>query len=217
MSDAALAAQSKRIEELTAELSTVRSEAKTRRVANKKLAEEIATLKGSVANLTKERDEFKGKAESNPTELQAKLDAALGQIRDRTHRDAIQGLYDDSELDLSKSVPIDTLLKLIDYKAEGDAPDLKAIKAKVTAAQAANPFLKGQHGTGSQEAAGAAQNGKPRLDTGLGDAGSRGGHDTTARVMRVRRSEMQDPDFMRRNTKAIAEASAAGNFTIVDG
>lgn len=216
MSDTAIAALNNRIEALTRELSDARSEAKQRRLASKKLTTELEQLRSQVTTLTRERDDFKTKAETNPTELQKKLDDALGTIRNRNHRDALAKLYEDKDLDLSKSVPIDSLLKLLDYKAEGDAPDLAAVKAKVKEAQAAHPFLKGQHGSDSQNAPGGQPTGKPQLDTGMGDAGSRGGRDTTTRQLTVRKSDMQDPTFMRQHQKAIAEASAAGSLNIVE-
>jgi hypothetical protein len=218
MSDTAITALNDRIQDLTRQLSEARSEAKDRRVKGRKLTAENEQLKAQVANLTQSVNEWKQKAESNPTQLQQQLDAANAKIRDRVHRDAIQTLYDDASLDLSKSVPIDTLLKLIDYKAEGDTPDLQAVKARIVEAQKGNAFLKGQHGDqASQNAAGAAQPGsKPALDNGLADAGGRGARDTNARLLRITKADTRDPEFMRKNQQAIAEHSKAGTLQILD-
>src|SRR4051812_29852182 len=92
MSDVLISAQQKQITDLLAQVAQLNAEGKTRRIENKRLKGELETATGQVATLTTERDGFKAKAESGPTEHTAKIAELEGQLLSRDHTDAFAGV-----------------------------------------------------------------------------------------------------------------------------
>ncbi len=149
MSDVLIANLQKRLEELTTENASLKSENKDRRVKTRKATEELDQLKKDMGTLTTERDTLKTSAEAKPGELQARIGELEGQIRTRDHRDAFGAV---KEFEVSKDgkptkytlrdgVNVDSLWKQLDYKAEGETPDAKAISERLGQAVMAHPFL----------------------------------------------------------------------------
>jgi hypothetical protein len=154
MSDVAISSLEKRVEALLTENTTLKAEARDRRIKGKKLQEQLDAATKERDGLTKERDAFQAKADAAPSELQAKIDDLAGQIRTRDHRDAFQGVNelkvkakDDAGKDVEKTYTLHAKASIekvwgeIGYKAEGDLPDAAAITGHLGKALEAAPYL----------------------------------------------------------------------------
>jgi chromosome segregation ATPase len=140
MSEVLIASLQKRIDELTQEKAVLASEAKSRRLKAKAIAEENETLKSTVGALTTERDALKSRAEAAPHELQAQVDEYKGKLRDRDHRDKFKALAHAAGVTQDKA--LDDLWQLSGYKAEADEVDDAKITAAITGALAGRDWLK---------------------------------------------------------------------------
>lgn len=220
MSDALIASQQAEINRLNGELAKVRSEAKEHRIAKRKAVEELETLKKGgdgetakltkqVADLTGERDEWKAKAEANPGVLQTKIDELTGKIRTRDHTDAFKELAKDAGV-LQEQTALDDLWKATEWKADSDAVDKAGLKAKITEALAARPWLKPP----AEDPAEAAEAARKAADLPLqnGVDASRAGRDTASKRMTVRASQLSDAEWMRNN-----QATLTPGYAVVDG
>ncbi len=152
MSDATETLLQKRVEELTSENTSLKSENKDRRIKGRTHATELDTLRAQVVTLTTERDALRTKAEAGPTEKDATIADLTGQIRSRDHRDAFasvdsfEGAVDPKtgkapKHKLADGVTIDALWQLTGYKAEGETPKAEAVTKKLGEAVTAHPFL----------------------------------------------------------------------------
>ena len=156
-------------------------------------------------------------ASATPGEWQQKAEDLQKQLRSRDHRDAWLGAIGDQ---LGAKVPIEEVWAKLKYEPGDQVPTAEQIREQAQAARDAAPYLFSEgRGSGQTAPAGAQQtssgNGQGSLSVPL-DV-SRGVRDTGIGRMVVRESEMRDVGFMMSNTKALAEASKAGNLTILPG
>jgi hypothetical protein len=208
------------IDTLLAQLSRANGESAQRRVQIKELKAQLAKLQSDLeaeragkGTLQAELDQLKTRANAAPAELQAELDKLRGDLRYRDHKDAIASLYGDAELGLNKAVPVEKLMKILDYEAAEANPDLAALKLRIQGIRETDPYLFMSPGTGNA-ADGSANPQKP-AELPPGANASRGASDGNASGnFTVTRAQMRDPEFMRRNQAAIAKAGAEGRFVI---
>jgi hypothetical protein len=140
MSDISEAGLAKRIEELSAENASLKSENKDRRIRNKAAATELETLRAKVVTLTTDRDGLQKTATALPAEKDATIADLTGRLRSRDHRDAFaaarpidvptgdKGLT--TKYGLAKGVKIEDLWQLTAYKVDGETPSAETV-AKV--------------------------------------------------------------------------------------
>lgn len=150
MSDALIQSLQKRVEELSNENTSLKSENKDRRIKSKKFGDELEQLRNQVKTLATERDTFKSAAEAKPGEIAARNAELEAQLRTRDHRDAFAAVstFDFAGPDgkakkfrLADGVKPEAVWQLSQYKAEGETPDAKAVSARYTAALQAHPYL----------------------------------------------------------------------------
>lgn len=150
MSDAALSALQRRVDELVSENATLKSEAKTRRHKSNKLQDEVDRLTKELGTVTAERDGLKTKVDAKPGELQAEIDRLQGELLSRDHRDAFAGVREftvkdkdgkDAKYTLNDGVAVEDLWTTLKYKAEGDKPDAAKITGLLQQAAASKPYL----------------------------------------------------------------------------
>jgi hypothetical protein len=115
-----LRALSSEHEDLKEELKTTRAEARDRRHANKAFEEQVAAL-------TKDRDDFKAKAEADPDGLRKQIADHAATIRSLKHERAFATAA--HALKVTDPTKFADLIKLAGYQPEGDEPDM----AKITA------------------------------------------------------------------------------------
>lgn len=102
------------------ELKDVRHEARDRRHENK-------TLTTQVAELSADRDKWKGQAEQDPDNLRKEVEAHKGTVRTMKHERAFEKVA--AALKVNDQAKRADLFKLAGYAPEGDEPD----EAKITA------------------------------------------------------------------------------------
>jgi FtsZ-binding cell division protein ZapB len=154
MSDALIGSLQKRIDELTGENATLKSEAKDRRIAGKKLKEQLDALQKEHEKAVQERDGFKAKAEAAPGEKDAEIGRLQGEIRTRDHKDAFAGVKelkikakDEKGQDIEDTYTFNDGVKVEDvwgkagYAPEGDVPDAAKITELYGKAREAAPYL----------------------------------------------------------------------------
>lgn len=110
---------------------------------NAELQAAVAQLRerGGFGKLIKDLEAARTAA--SPTELQAKLDQAVSELRSIKHRDGLQALYDDPELGLNKAVPVERLKTILGYSPTSDDFDGAAVKAAISElkAKGTDPYL----------------------------------------------------------------------------
>ncbi len=183
MSDTLIASLQKRIDELTAENATLRSEAKDRRLKGKALREENEQYARALEDLAAERDKYKAAIEAKPGELQATVDELRGRLRDRDHRDRFQTLA--RKAGVAEGKALDDLWQLSGYKPESDDIDESKITAAIGTALEGRDWLKaapapeGTNGKGGQTAAKQTAPAAAHETRSAGPGASRGGSATT--------------------------------------
>lgn len=150
MSDALIASLQKRLDELTGENATLKSEAKDRRIKGRTLAQELEAIKAERDGLAAERDTYKTKAEAGPAELTSRIAELEGSIRTRDHRDAFASVKefevkgDDGKplkYTLAPGASIEDVWHFTGYKPEGDRPEAASINEQLGKALATKPLL----------------------------------------------------------------------------
>lgn len=172
-----------------------------------------------VETLTAENEQLKAKLETNPDEYRKQADELKAQIRLRDHRDAWSKAVGP---ELAEGVDIDTFWNVIGYRPDADEVDMSKIAEQAASFREKKPFLykapsQADGGKPPGGANGASKPSKPEartLTSGL--PGGRGAPDTSSGLLRVSKREMADPEFMRANQVAIAEASRTGTLQFVD-
>lgn len=204
------AARRAKIKELKASLDAVQGELES-------LKAEKATFADKLSAIERERDDARKTVETAPNEWRAKYEATVAQIKARDHRDAFKALYDDGELKLKKSVPVDKLMNILGYTPEDDTPDPAKIKALIAGARESDPYLFDDPNTpppdGGTGAGGPAPKptNPPELPPGPG--ASRGAADGHASgVLTVTRAQLRDHEWMRSNQAKIADAQKEGRL-----
>lgn len=167
-----------------------------------------------------ERDRYKAELESNPDEYRKQANELKAQIRLRDHRDAWSKAVGP---DLAEGVDIDTFWNVIGYRPDADEVDASKIAEQAAGFREKRPFLF-KPPPSREDAAmppgganGVTKPPKPEarpLTSGL--PGGRGAPDTSSGLLRVTRRDLADPEFMRANQQAIAEASRAGTLQFAD-
>ena len=218
-SDTLINSLNQQISTLQRELAQTRAESRNRKIQLRTQAEQLAALTterdavaGQVAALTTERDGFKAQLSAAPGELQTKIAELTDQIRTRDHK----ARFTDLATTTAGCDPtaVDAAWDLAGYKAEADAPDDARITEAIERVKLRLPmaFKTGQTTQANGAASPASK--KAPLAAGLGSDRSPG---TASAKLRVTKAQMRDHSFMKANQKAIAEASAAGQFELVDG
>jgi hypothetical protein len=225
-SDTLINSQNQRISTLERELAETRHESKTRKLANRKLAEQLATVTkerddhaAAAAVLTRERDEARVKLTAAPDEKDAKIADLELRLRTRTHQDRFNELARAAGCD---ETALAAAWDLCGYSPESDEPDEGALNEAIGTARNRlaiafkGPAQSGQAtGTGTGTGTGTVPK-KAALRNGVG--GERGYSAQSAHgTLRVRKSDLRSVEFMRRNQDAIAEASKAGTLELLDG
>lgn len=211
MSEALIASQSQRIQQLEKEAAELRAESKNHRLKKNKAAEELAAAHKQIEALAAERDQWKAKADASPGELQAKLDAATAQLRDRDHRDAFGGAVKDQ---LADKATIQDLWAKINYKPGEALPTPEQISELVLQARDAAPYLfKPAPEPGATDPRGSTQPAKAPLSGAQG--GGRGDLDTASKTrVTYTREDIARPDWMTTNPR-LAEALREGRAVAV--
>jgi FtsZ-binding cell division protein ZapB len=114
------------------DLKEVRHEARDRRHEAKTLTEQLAAL-------SKERDDFRTKAEADPEGLRKSLQDAQGVIRGLKHDGAFAKVA--KGLRVNDPTKLTDLVKLANYAPEGDEPDEVKISAAFQEALKGRPWL----------------------------------------------------------------------------
>lgn len=204
----------KRISELERELAATNAEAAKRRSHGKATAKELAEVKAERDTLVKERDALK----TSPGEWQAKAEAIQKELMTRDHRDAWMKVIGEI---LQDRVPLDEVWGKIQYKVGENIPSEAEIKSQVKAAQEAAPYLFRQQDAGerrvSEPGPAASREAQPQTKGQLQvpfDA-SRGDRDMGQHRFTVRRSDMQNVEFMMANSQKIAKASRSGTLNVL--
>jgi hypothetical protein len=120
------------VADLTETLKETRHEARDRRLEAKQLKEQVDAL-------TAERDDFRTRAEAEPSELQARLDTAHATIRELKHSTAFSAVA--KGLKVSDPARLADLIALAKYTPEGDEPDHDKITEAFGAALKGRPYL----------------------------------------------------------------------------
>lgn len=152
----------------------------------------------------KEREEH-GKFKSAAEKSAARLAELEAKVRTRAHRDAVEKLFDEAKV---KKDLRDDLFRLADWKAETDEPDEKALKKHFAEVLERRPWAIDQEATGEPKQ-------RKRLET---DEPAGRGAQVQDKIgkFRVTRSQIRDPQWMRRNQDAYAAAARAGEVDLVD-
>jgi hypothetical protein len=132
------------------ELRDTRHEARDRRHEAKGLAEQLIAA-------TKERDEFRARAETDPDGLRKALAETQGLVRTLKHAQAFAKVA--GSLNVKDGTKQADLFALAKYQPEGDEPDETKIAASFTEALKGRPWLVDTPTTTEKPAAGAATNG----------------------------------------------------------
>jgi hypothetical protein len=203
----------RRVGELERQLAESNAEAKKRRLSSRKLQAECDALKAERETLAAERDTLKTTVETAPSEWRAKYEDLSQQVRTRDHRDAWARVLGDQ---LAAKVPVEEVWSKLGYRPGDELPTEQQIKEQAGTVRETAPYLfqtasatDAPDPRGSQRAAGGT------LEVGL-DAG-RGAPDKGTEKLYVRESQLKDPRFALPNTKALAEASRAGNLVVLPG
>lgn len=212
MSEELIRSLNKRIDELQGENAQLRSESKDRRLKTKKLREEQEALQQTVKQLEGERDEWRQKYESSPSELGTRHDELLGKYRTLLHRTAFE---QKAAVHKVRPEAVEALWKLSDYQADSDEVDEARMEQVFAEARQAHKYLfqPDEDATPAPNPAPAPVT-KPALVGAVGNG--RGGSLDPNRFL-VRKSDTQNADWMMKNQARMAEAAANGSLVLADG
>ena len=211
MSDELIRSLNARITELTNDNASLRAEAKDRRIKAKTVTAERDELKAQLGTLTTDRDTWKGKAEAAPGDKDRRIAELEGTIRTRDHKDAFNRLAKDAGV---RTDAVDDLWNLSGYKADTDQVDEARINQLIGEARTGRAYLFSTAGETP-----AAGSGEPKKPLSPPPGSGRGAPANGSGQYRLTASQMRDPKFMMdpKNSKAIADAQAAGNLVVIDG
>jgi hypothetical protein len=220
-SDTLINSQNQRISTLERELAETRHEAKTKKLANRKLQEQLAAVTkerdehaATIATATKERDDLKTKLTAAPDEKDAKISDLELKLRTRSHQDKFNELAKKAGCD---ETALAAAWTLSGYTPEADEPDIDALTEAIGVAQLELPIAFKPAQTPGQGSPGGAPPKKAPLLPGVGSQRGIPAKSSMNGTFRVRRSELRDLEFMKRNQEKFAEASKAGTLELVDG
>lgn len=161
--------------------------------------------------LESENGELKQRLDAGPDEWRTKYEETQKQLSERDHRDAWR---DAIGAELQEKVTPDKLWREMGYTPEG-APDPAAIRRMAAEAREAAPYLFKPAGeTPAARPGDRAATARQPLDEGL--PGGRGSRDTAPAKLRVRRSDLADPELALGLQPRIAEALKGPGVEFVD-
>jgi FtsZ-binding cell division protein ZapB len=209
MSEDAIRALNRRIEELQGENATLKAEAKDRRISGKKLKAQLEQVTKERDGLTTDRDGWKTKAEAKSPELTTKIQELEGIIRTGKHRSAFNEAAARNGLEGASKQVLDDLWSLSGYKAEGEEPDQAKLDALIVQQKEARPHLF-QKAAPAEETP-TAPPAKPKLQLPLDN--SRGGQPNAGpQAFKVNSANLQDLGWMTKNAAALKAAKEAGTL-----
>lgn len=177
------------------------------------LASQIATLEAALDEALEQNAAFEEKA----SKLETVNKDLTGKVRGRAWKDAAEKIFD--ELKVKKEIRGD-LYDLARIEADADEPDTKKLKQlladhvekrKGWAVEADETAEGSETKPDGTEAKAAAK----RLDPD--EEGGRGGRVRSAEGrLKIKKSDIRDPEWMRVNQNAYAQALAAGTLQYVD-
>ncbi len=201
------------IKSLERQLKQANDESAKRRGENKTLKARITELEGQVGpanqtitTLTKERDELKKAAEAAPGEKDLKIAELTGKLRTINHKAAFTKLAETKGVNPAAVDALWTVSIAGGYKPETDEPD----EAKLT--EVVDGLVTSQSYAFTPSTSSTKQ--PEKLPPGPG--AKRGDPSPRSDAYVVRKSDLQDPEFMRLNQANIAEARKAGTFVLQD-
>ena len=199
MSDELIRQLQGQVTTLTGELAALRAENKTRRQKQATTREHANKLQADHDQLLKERDEWKGKAETGTPDLLRTIGKLQAEIRTRDHR----GLFDKTAAGKLRGDALDAAWKLAGYSPDGDAePDFAEAVGRLAEQY---PFL-------AAEATGAAPAAPLKVPAAVSGQGSL---NHAAGQFRVTSAQMADHAWVAKNEGAINKAAADGTLSIV--
>lgn len=144
------------IEDVRADLKEANKEARDRRHELKALAEERDNFALLIQEVEADRDEWQGRANTDPEGLNARISELTGTVRSMKHERAFDKVL--GTLNVKDPAKRADLLRLVDYKAEADDPDEAAIASAFGEALKSRPWYTDAEPapTTQQPAAGAA-------------------------------------------------------------
>jgi hypothetical protein len=198
MADESIDTLKAQIASLTRENTRLVSENTRRKAANRDLTAKLATASADLTQSNSERDRYKSRAEKNPAGDNEELEGLRTTIRSYKHRDGLSELAYGPDIGLNRSVPIDRLMKLIDYKPVADEFDPKAAKQMLIALKDSDAYLFGET---------AVANGQPPRQghvaaalapgvAALGSALGRGSSPSPLEAQALSEEQLRDPVFM---------------------
>lgn len=216
--------------ELKSNFDTLKSEHETlssqfeelQELASVKEDEIRAVIDDEVQKVAEERDRYKELAETSPDQWKAKYEGLQKEFAVRKHQDKFNEAATKAGV-LKEALP--DAWSLSGYTPEGDEPDEALITSSVEGLLKSRPWLKAgttadavkpnPDGSGAPDGAlSVPQPTSKGRGPGLDRGGSPSGSQTAA--LRATRSQVADPIWMRSNREAIATASAAGQFSIIE-
>ncbi len=173
-----------------------------------RLGAKARRLSDQAQSVTKDRDALKTETERLRVELEAakkqadgnaarkEADQLRAELRTIKHRQTFDQVAKDAKV---RPEALEDLYRLSEYKAEADVPDPEAIKALIAEQAKTRPFLFGD----GQPAAGQQQTEAARPGPGRGQGGN--ALSQALGKLQVTRKDMQNPLFMRANSKTLAD------------
>lgn len=105
-----------------------------------KLTKQVETATGESTRRKAELKELRTEMEGLRTKA-SEAETLRGELRLTKHRDGLKSLYSDEELGLNSKIPVEKLMKLIDYKPESDEFDAAAVKEKLAALKESDSYI----------------------------------------------------------------------------
>jgi hypothetical protein len=204
------------IQQLVSEKANLQAALKQARTEAKALKERAATVEAQVKTLEGDRDGWKAKAESAPTDHAKTIADLSGKIRQRDHRDAFRAACAAAGV---RPERVDALYKLIG----GAPPDAGEIAADafaepLTAAKAEHDWAFGESSpTAVGQPAGTGSGPSPVPPTAPPPGAGRGAPDLSSGRFAYKASDLANPAWMAANQERLAKAVADGVAVPVAG
>ena len=201
-----MAGLQRRIDELTTENASLKSESKGRRIKLREATTELESLRGRVASLTSEVDGLKTRAEANPASADDRVQALEAQIKARDVKDAFAGVK------LAPGIKVDQVFKFFDVDPNGlDLATLKVDDLAKGWREAAPGLFES-----TTETVEAAPGGAKGQSLDLGHLVGRGGRDTGLKSVTYTRAEVAQAGWQQKRPELV-EALKAGTAQLAEG
>lgn len=175
----------------------LKGEVMRRKDEHKDIKSKYESLQSDHAKATQERDQFKSRAESSPSKDAGEIERLRGENRTFKHKEGIGQLAYSPEVGLNKTVPVDLVMKLIDYKPDTEEFDSQAVKQALAGLKQSVPDLFGGGGNaaGPQAPGQSAAVLNPSV-AAVGGALGRGNPPSPFGQSELTNDQMRDPVFM---------------------